>query len=201
MLPARFTTADAFVDDIPFAVADACTEPDTFMNIADVDEIAGCELAATEPDTITGPDVLIPADVEPDTFPTTVIGAVVETAKEFVPDPPITFPFIAIEVPVKTRPVPLAPLPPVTFPLMVRFPAVCVIPLPWFGTILPFIIVLPFADDNIFIPEPAFVVVNILPLIVIVPGDDLDIRFIADGTPLLPALKLVPDRLKLQLPE
>ena len=110
-MPARFTTADAFVEDIPFAVADAITLPDTFMNIADVDEIAAaapCD--TTEPVTMTGAVVVIPFVAEPDTLPITNVGAVVLTASDVAP--PIIFPFTVIDVPVNDIPWHAEPAPP-----------------------------------------------------------------------------------------
>ncbi len=210
MLPARFTTADAFVDDIPFAVADAITEPDTFMNMADVDEIAAAApCATTEPDTITGAVVLIPAAAEPDTSPTIKIGAVESIATDVVP--PITFPFTLILVPEKRTPcISLRICPPVILPVIVNIPAVCDIPqLPPPLALeppitLPITIVLPLLDVNaslLAIPPFCCVPPFRFPIIVMVPDDVFDIHFVVDATVLPPnPLKLLPVILKLQLP-
>lgn len=100
-MPARFTTADAFVAIMAFWVADACTEPDTFMNTALLPALiaAAAPVAITEPVTMTGDVVIIPFVAEPDTLPVTNVGAVVLIAAAVAE--PATFPVTVVEVPVK----------------------------------------------------------------------------------------------------
>ena len=95
MLPARFTTADALVAFIAFAVADDITEPDTFMNTALAAALiaAAAPCAVTEPATTTGAVVItaFPNEVAV-TFPNIDSVFVVFTAANVLVAPPLTLP-------------------------------------------------------------------------------------------------------------
>lgn len=102
ILPVRFTTPLAFVDDIPTAVAEAYTSPITLIVLADVEDIAATPPAVTVPVMVFVADEVKIAEptLPPNTFPFTVndvpekfIPYVVELVNE-----PITSPF-TIKVP------------------------------------------------------------------------------------------------------